>query len=99
MLVIAGTITIDPANFDKLKAAAAQMMAETHKEPGNLAYVFSAGLEDPATIHIFAHWESQAALDLHFKAPHMAAFQAAIGGLGVKDMKIQKFEISSVGPL
>ena len=99
MLVIAGTVTIDPAHFDALKAAAIEMMAETHKEPGNIAYVFSSSLEDAGTVHIFEHWESQAALDAHFKAPHMAKFQAAIGGLGIKDMTVQKFEISSVGSL
>ena len=41
MLVIAGTITIDPTKLEEAKQAAAIMMAETHKEPGNVQYVFS----------------------------------------------------------
>ena len=61
------------------------------------AYAFSADLEDDAVVHIFEEWESQEALDFHFKTPHMAEFQAKIGTLGVKDMKLKKYEVASIG--
>jgi quinol monooxygenase YgiN len=99
MLVIAGTIKIDPASRDEAVRAATVMMEETHKEPGCISYTFSGDLVDPGSFRIFEEWESQAALDEHFKAPHMAAFQAAIGKVGVLDMKVQRYEISKVGPL
>jgi quinol monooxygenase YgiN len=97
MLVIAGTIRIDPAKRDEASAAAIEIMKETHKEEGNLAYSFSADLSDPGLIYIFEKWQDQEALDFHFKTPHMAAFQKAAGGLGVKEMNLEKFEIASVG--
>ena len=99
MFVIAGTITLDPAKHDEAAAAALEMMRETHKEEGCVAYVFSADLEDPAVFRLFEQWESQEALDAHFAAPHMAKFRGVIGGLGVKDMSVQKYEVSSVGPV
>ncbi len=99
MLVIAGTIRIDPSKREEAATAAIEMMKETHKEEGNLAYAFSADLEDEGRIHIFEKWESQEALDFHFKAPHMADFQATIGTLGVKEMNLEKYEIASVGPV
>ena len=99
MLVIAGTIRIDPTKRDEAAKAALAIMKETHKEEGNLAYAFSADLEDEGLIYIFEKWESQEALDFHFKTPHMAEFQATIGTLGVKDMKVEKYEISSKGSL
>ena len=99
MLVIAGTITIDPAKLEDAKQAAAIMMAETHKEPGNAEYVFSASLSEDGVVHIFEEWESQEALDLHFKSPHMAEFQKKMGSFGVKGMSVQKYEVSSKGPL
>ena len=99
MLVIAGTISIDPTNRDAAIAAATEMMTETHKEAGCISYTFSASLTDPGEFRIFEEWKSQAALDEHFKAPHMAAFQAKIGKLGVRGMKVQRYEIASVGPL
>jgi quinol monooxygenase YgiN len=99
MIVIAGTITIDPTKRDEAFAAAKVIMEETHKEPGNIAYAFSADLLDDAVVRIFEEWESQEALDFHFKTPHMAEFQAKIGTLGVKDMTIKKYEVSSAGSL
>lgn len=99
MLVIAGVVKIDPAKLDQATPAATEMMQETHKEAGCNQYVFSASLDEPGTFHIFEEWESQEALDAHFKAPHMAKFQQAMGGFGVKEMTVHRFEISSKGPL
>jgi len=99
MLVIAGIVRIDPAKVDEAVPAAVEMMKETHKEPGCISYSFSNSLSEPGVIHIFEEWESQDALDAHFKAPHMAAFQGKMGGFGVKEMKVKKYEVSSVGPL
>ena len=99
MLAIAGRIQIDPANVEGATTAAIEMMAETHKEAGCISYTFSADLAEPGVFHIFEEWESQDALDFHFETPHMAKFQCLIGGLGVKDMKVQKYQVSSVGPV
>jgi quinol monooxygenase YgiN len=99
MLVIAGTIAIDPAHRQTAVEAALEMMRETRKEPGCISYVFSADLDDPGRFRIFEEWESQAALDAHFKAPHMAAFQRVVAQIGIKEMSVSKYEISSVGPL
>ena len=99
MVVIAGTITLDPDKRGAAIAAATEMMQATRKEPGCHSYTMSADLEDPGRFQIFEEWDSQAALDAHFATPHMASFQAAVGGLGIRDMQVQKYEISSVGPI
>lgn len=99
MLVIAGRITLDPRNREKAVVAAVEMMKETHKEPGCRSYVFSAELDDPGAFRVFEEWESEEALRAHFEMPHMKRFQVAIGGLGVTGMSLQKYQISSVGPI
>jgi quinol monooxygenase YgiN len=99
MLVIAGRIRIDAANRDAAIAAALEMMEATRKEHGCISYTFSADLADPGAFHVFEEWESPEALGAHFRAPHMAKFQAAVGGLGVREMKVQRYEVASVGPL
>ena len=99
MLIIAGHIRIDPASREAAIAAARAMMTETHKEKGCEAYTFSADFSDPGLFHLFERWESQTALDAHFKAPHMAAFQAAFGKLGVREMDVKKYTVSGVGPV
>jgi quinol monooxygenase YgiN len=99
MLVVAGAIEIDPANRDAAIAAALRMMEETQREPGCISYTFSADLAEPGRFRIFEEWRDEAALHAHFKAPHMAAFQKAVAGLGVRRMAIQRYEVSSVGPV
>lgn len=99
MLAIAGTVTIDPDHREEAIAAAREMMEATRREEGNLDYVFSADLEDPAVFRIYEEWTDQAALDLHFAAPHMARFRERIAGVGVESMVLKKLEIASVGSL
>lgn len=99
MLVIAGRIRLDPAKRDAAIAAAREMMRDTRGETGCISYTFSADVEDPAVFHVFEEWESAEALGAHFTAPHMARFQAAAAGFGVKEMKLQRYEISGVGPV
>ena len=98
-LVIAVSLKIDPAKRDEAAAAALEVMRATRAEPGCVAYTFSTDLEDPSRIHVFERWASPEALDAHFRAPHMAAFQKKMGGFGVSDMKVEKFEIAKAGPL
>ncbi|HVP28594.1 MAG TPA: putative quinol monooxygenase [Myxococcota bacterium] len=98
MIVIAGSIRIDPAQRERAAAAAREMMEATRRENGCRAYVFSFDVDDPGLVHLFEHWDSAADLQAHFTAPHMARFQAAIAGL-VRGTEIQRYEVSSVGPM
>jgi quinol monooxygenase YgiN len=99
MIVIAGHVALDPAQHDPAVAAAREMMRETRREPGCISYTFSADLEEPGRFRIFEEWESDEALRTHFTSPHMARFQKAVGGLGVREMKVQRYEVAKVGPL
>jgi quinol monooxygenase YgiN len=99
VIVIAGAIRIETAKQSEAVAAAIEMMEETHKEKGCISYVFSRDLTEAGAFRLFEEWESQEALDLHFAAPHMAKFQKVLGGIGVKEMAVQKYEVSSVGPV
>jgi quinol monooxygenase YgiN len=99
LLVIAGQIEIDPAHREVAVAAAIDMMEATRREPGCISYTFSGDLADPGRFRLFEEWESQEALDAHFASPHMARFQKALGGFGIKDMQVKRYEIAKVGPL
>jgi quinol monooxygenase YgiN len=99
MIVVAGHVTLDPAQREPAIAAAREMMRETCKEAGCISYTFSADLDEPGRFRIFEEWESDEALRAHFAAPHMARFQKAVGGLGVREMVVQRYEVAKVGPL
>lgn len=99
MLIVAGEIEIDPAHRERAIAAALEMMEATRREPGCISYTFSGDLAYAGRFRIFEEWQSQADLDLHFASPHMAAFQRRVAELGVKGMKVQKYQVASVGPV
>jgi quinol monooxygenase YgiN len=98
MIVIAGTLPINPAQRDTAAAAALTMSAASKAEPGCGAYEFSWDLGDPNLLHIREEWESQDALDAHFATPHMADFGAALGGLLAGAPSLTRYEVSSSGP-
>jgi len=99
MIVIAGHVALDPGKREAAVTAAREMMAETRKEKGCISYTFSADLDEPGRFRIFEEWESDEALRAHFASPHMARFQKAVGGLGVREMAVQRYEVAKVGPL
>jgi quinol monooxygenase YgiN len=99
MLIIAGTITIDPARREQAIAAASELTGATRREPGCLAYTFSSDLQDASVMHLFERWESQAALDAHFQTEHMRRFQAVVPTLGVREMSLRKYTVSGEGPV
>ena len=99
MLIVAGTINIDPAGVDQLRAAAAIMMEATHQEPGNIEYVFSVSVADPGSVQIFEVWESAEDLEKHFTLPHMDVFQAALKDITITGRNLHRYEVASFEPM
>ena len=99
MIVIAGYIQMDPDKREPAEVAAREMMEATRREPGCISYTMSADLSDRGRFYIFEEWKDGAALDAHFAAPHMARFREAAAGLGIREMKVQRYEVASVAPL
>jgi quinol monooxygenase YgiN len=99
MLVVAGTITLDPQQRAAAEAAFDRMRAATLEEPGCIAYQAYLDRKDPGAVFIFERWQSQEALDAHFATPHMAEFGAALAGLGVTAMDVRKYVVTGEGPV
>lgn len=99
MLVIAGHVRLATDKREAAIAAAREMMEATRREAGCTHYIISADVADPGLFHIFEEWESEEALDAHFRAPHMATFTRAMGGLGIESMEVRKYAVASVGPV
>ncbi len=99
MLIVAGTIRVDPEHRDAMFAAVAPMVAATRQEAGCRAYVFSPDVDDPELVHLYELWDDQAALDVHFASAHMAEWQKASADLPIRGRDIAKYIISEVGGL
>jgi quinol monooxygenase YgiN len=98
VLVLAGTLTIDPTGRDTVADAVRAITAATRKEPGCVGYRFSFDIDDDSLVHVFEAWEDEAVWLAHMQTPHVAAFGGAVGAL-MKDAALQRYEVSSAGPL
>ena len=97
MIVVAGTIDIDPTKRGDLEAAFDRMRSATLAEEGCLSYQAYLDRGSPGTFFIFEKWRGQEDLTAHFQTPHMAAFADALGAAGVAAMEVKKYEVSAEG--
>lgn len=81
MLLIEGWLKLASGEFEKVRAAAAAMVAATNDEHGCLHYSFAQDISDPDLIRISERWENDAALGAHFTSAHMAEFNKVMAGV------------------
>ncbi len=68
MVIVAGTLTVDPEQREAFLAGRMDGMRATRAEPGCLEYTFSADPTDPGRVMLFERWASQKDLDAHLAA-------------------------------
>lgn len=94
MIILAVTLPIKPDRREEAVQIALEMQAETHKEPGFVAYVFHAPLDDPNTFFVYEEWASPEALDYHNKSDHMKVFQGRIGDVLNGAVTVKRYEVA-----
>jgi quinol monooxygenase YgiN len=100
MIIIAGTITIDPDRRQAcLDATAALQQATRVDEPGCLAYVFGADPVEPSHISVYELWADAASLDAHFLHANYVATRALLGTHGITGSSVRKYRIDADAPV
>ena len=99
MLVIAGVARIDPARRDDAVAAAIEVMTAVRQHPGCLSFVISADLEDPSAFLVFQEWHSEEGHREVLTDAKIGAAIARFDAVAVREIDIQRYEISAVGPI
>ena len=99
MLIIAGTLTVDPDHRAAMLDAVAPMVEASRAESGCQEYVFSPDPHDPTLVRLFELWDSEEALAEHFASAHMATWQATAADLPITGRNIAKYTIAEVGSL
>lgn len=95
MLIIHAIATFESeADIEKLLPAAQAMVVASRGEPGCIDYAFARDFNDPKTVRIVERWTDQASLTAHFQAPHMAAFQKAMGAVKVSSLSAKLYDAS-----
>ena len=96
MIVVNGTIRSTEDDIRALREAVAKMEALSRAEQGCDDYTFSIELNEPTVVRITERWNSLEALQAHFKAPHMAEFQAAMALHPPLEMDVKFYEASEI---
>ena len=96
MIVILGSLPIDPAKHEEAKTHIRTMMDATHQEAGCISYEFLFSPWNDAVVHFAEEWESQEALDAHSKSEHMATFVKNLQGVATGKATIKRYIVSEV---
>ena len=92
MIIIAGTVDVDPARRDEALVAGKPHMEATRAQKGCLDYVWAADPLVPGRIYVFERWESQQALAAHLAGPHYVAMRDTIAAHGIRGLDVWKYE-------
>ncbi|MBW2419472.1 MAG: antibiotic biosynthesis monooxygenase [Deltaproteobacteria bacterium] len=94
VIIIAGTVDVDPEQREAALEAAKVHQAETRKNPGCLDYVWSADPLTPGRIYVFERWTNREALEVHFASPHFPAMRDTIAAHGICGLDVSKYKIA-----
>lgn len=98
MIVVCGTAKIRPGALASAssKEAMKAMIEASRREEGCLYYAYGADVLAPDTIIALEYWKDWAALDAHFKTPHMAVWRKFLGEIGVVERDLKGIEAKEV---
>lgn len=100
MILVTGTVRLADGARDATVEALGPMIEDARREPGCHACRYSFDVTDPQVLHFHEEWESEDALQAHFRSPGLAAFGAATGDLfdGRPAMTMWRGEETSMHP-
>ena len=81
MILVTGTLDIDPDKRDEFLDKIRTLMTATHAEAGCDHYAFTADVDEPGRFHILERWEDEPSMEAHTKSDHLAAFMGSLGGI------------------
>jgi len=89
MVIVMGTVRVDPDAIERLRPAMEAMMAASRAEDGCLTYAYALDLLEPGLVRVSELWTDRAALEAHFKTAHMATWRTALAGqICERDIKL-----------
>ena len=98
-ILIAGTVRAPPENIEAFRPHMQAMLAASRAEDGCLDYAYAEDVLEPGLIRVSEVWRDQAALDLHFKTPHIAAWRAAWPSLSIHDRRLTAYDATNSRPV
>ncbi|MFE9205596.1 putative quinol monooxygenase [Micromonospora sp. NPDC007230] len=91
LIIVAGTLYVDPAERDAYLASCVAAVQAARSAPGCIDFAVSADLVEPGRINVYERWESDEQL-LAFRGSGPVEEQVA----AIRGAEVHKFRISGV---
>lgn len=98
MLLIIGTIRLPPDKFGEATQAMERMVSGSRAEDGCFEYSYARDVLDAGLIRVTEVWRDKAALDAHFRSPHIAEWRASWPALGIGERNLVLYEAGEPTP-
>jgi quinol monooxygenase YgiN len=97
VIIVTGTITVDPARRDEFLAEQAEDFANGRAEPGCLEYGLLIDPEQPDVVRLLERWEDVPSFDAHLKGIGERAKEGKMpmASDAVRSMEITRHDVES----
>lgn len=92
MILVVGRFRLPPENLAVARQPMTRVISASRAEAGCLEYAYAEDLAEPGLFRVSEAWDSMAALEAHFRTPHMQAWQREREALGFHDRDVAAFE-------
>ncbi|MDH3753470.1 MAG: antibiotic biosynthesis monooxygenase [Acidimicrobiia bacterium] len=100
MIIIAGTIDLDPDRRDEAVAASVPLQQATRDdEPGCLAYCFAADPCVDGRLQVYELWADSKTLDAHFQHENYFNMRDALHRFGLRGADTTKYRVDATDPV
>ncbi|MDE0233294.1 MAG: putative quinol monooxygenase [bacterium] len=99
MIIVAGTVRMQPGTRARFLEEVASMVAASLEEPGCRVYAFTPDPDDADLIRLYELWDHQEALDQHFASQHMADWKERAASLPITSRDIMCYTVTDARPL
>ena len=97
MIIVTGSVTARPDNFEALRQACLDHVARSRTEEGCISHAVHEDCENPLRLFFYEQWADLAALQAHFRQPGSANFIAAVRDLAAASEAPHLFQGAPIG--
>lgn len=92
MIIITGTMEVEPGNEEQAKANFALAAEKCKDERGCIEYRFWQSVDQPNLFRVYEEWEDKECLREHSAHPNFKAHGERMAPLGVSNRKLKMIE-------
>ncbi|MBT8389071.1 MAG: antibiotic biosynthesis monooxygenase [Altererythrobacter sp.] len=96
MIVITGTVSLDPNERDAALRLGCEHSARSRVEEGCVSHNCYIDAEDANRMHFFEQWRDMEAVQMHFAVPESGAFVQQIGALAIAPPEISIYSAKPI---